>query len=114
MIDLLEWTGSLAGLLGAFLLATHTRVRGNIKRYLLRETDSAGYRQRTKLNVRDSDATLIFNTGVLDGGTLQTVRFARTLGNQPSDRCAIRFAAVRAEIDLSFSAENRLWRSSGM
>ena len=50
------------------------------ERYLLRETESAGYRQRTKLNVRDSDATLIFNTGVLDGGTLQTVRFAQTLG----------------------------------
>ncbi len=50
------------------------------ERYLLRETDSAGYRQRTKLNVRDSDATLILNTGVLDGGTLQTVRFAQTLG----------------------------------
>lgn len=50
------------------------------ERYLLRETDSAGYRQRTKLNVQDSDATLIFNTGVLDGGTLQTVRFAQTLG----------------------------------
>lgn len=48
--------------------------------YLLRETDSTGYRQRTKLNVRDSEATLIFNTGVLDGGTLQTVRFAQTLG----------------------------------
>ena len=48
--------------------------------YLVRETDSAGYRQRTKLNVRDSDATLIFNTGALDGGTLQTVRFAQTLG----------------------------------
>lgn len=48
--------------------------------YQLLETESAGYRQRTKLNVRDSDATLIFNTGALDGGTLQTVRFARTLG----------------------------------
>lgn len=48
--------------------------------YQLRETDSTGYRQRTKLNIRDSDATLIFNTGVLAGGTLQTVRFARTLG----------------------------------
>lgn len=48
--------------------------------YLLRETDSTGYRQRTKLNVHDSDATLIFNTGVLDGGTLQTARFAQTLG----------------------------------
>ena len=47
--------------------------------YLLRETDSTGYRQRTKLNLRDSDATLIFNVGPLDGGTLQTVRFAQTL-----------------------------------
>ena len=47
--------------------------------YLLRETESAGYRQRTKLNVQDSDATLIFNVGELDGGTLQTVRFAQTL-----------------------------------
>jgi hypothetical protein len=45
----------------------------------LRETESTGYRQRTKLNVNDSDATLIFNTGELNGGTLQTVRFAQTL-----------------------------------
>jgi hypothetical protein len=30
--------------------------------------------------VRDSDASLIFNTDVLDGGKLQTVRFAQTLG----------------------------------
>lgn len=48
--------------------------------YQLQETESAGYRQRTRLNVRDSDATLILNTGALDGGTLQTLRFARTLG----------------------------------
>ena len=48
--------------------------------YQLQETESAGYRQRTRLNVSESDATLILNTGVLDGGTLQTLRFARTLG----------------------------------
>ena len=48
-------------------------------KYMLRETESTGYRQRTKLNVQDSDATLIFNSGVLDGGTLQTVRFAQKL-----------------------------------
>ncbi len=48
--------------------------------YQLRETASAGYRQRTRLNVRDSDATLIFNTGELEGGTLQTVRFAESMG----------------------------------
>lgn len=26
IVDVLEWTGSLSGLLGAFLLATHSRV----------------------------------------------------------------------------------------
>ena len=45
--------------------------------YLLSETESTGYRQRTKLNVQDSDATLIFNIELLEGGTLQTVKFAR-------------------------------------
>ncbi len=48
--------------------------------YRLRETESAGYRQRTRLNVQDSDATLIFNVGVLDGGTQQTARIAASLG----------------------------------
>jgi hypothetical protein len=47
--------------------------------YLLRETESTGYRQRTKLNVQDSDATLIFNVGLLEGGTLQTVKFTQIL-----------------------------------
>jgi hypothetical protein len=51
-------------------------------RYRLRETESTGYRQRTKLNVQDSDATLIFNMGALDGGSLQTARFAQIL-NKP-------------------------------
>jgi len=48
-------------------------------RYQLRETESHGYRQRTKRNVQDSDATLILSTGELDGGTLQTLRFAHAL-----------------------------------
>lgn len=47
--------------------------------YRLIETESAGYRQRTKRNVADSDATLILNTGELEGGTLQTLRFAQAL-----------------------------------
>ena len=50
--------------------------------FQLRETESADYRPRTRLNVRDSDATLIFNTGDVDGGTLQTVSFAETM-NKP-------------------------------
>ena len=48
-------------------------------KYQLRETESAGYRQRTKLNVQDSDATLIFNVGGLDGGSLQTLLFAERM-----------------------------------
>lgn len=48
-------------------------------RYQLKETESTGYRQRTKLNVRDSDGTLIVNLGELDGGTLQTRRFAESM-----------------------------------
>ena len=49
-------------------------------KYQLRETESAGYRQRTKLNAQDSDATLILNVGELDGGTLQTLQFAERMG----------------------------------
>lgn len=48
------------------------------ERYMLQETESSGYRQRTKRNVADADATVVFNIGDLDGGTLQTVKFAMT------------------------------------
>ena len=47
--------------------------------YQLQETESEGYRQRTKFNVRDSDATLILNIGELTGGTLLTTKFAAQL-----------------------------------
>ena len=47
--------------------------------YKLSETESEGYRQRTKRNVQDSDATLLFNIGALEGGTLQTLRFTQQL-----------------------------------
>jgi hypothetical protein len=46
------------------------------ERYQLRETEGEGYRQRTKRNVADSDATLIFNIGELSDGSLATLRFA--------------------------------------
>jgi hypothetical protein len=49
-------------------------------RYPLEETGGAGYRERTRLNVRDSDATLILTKGALDGGTLRTARAADRLG----------------------------------
>lgn len=68
-------------------------------KYQLRETESAGYRQRTKLNVQDSKATLILNVGELDGGTLQTVLFAERMG-RPNfvvqlDQCVPDEAAAR-------------------
>lgn len=49
------------------------------RRYGLRETDSDGYRQRTKLNVRDSDGTLIVNIGELGGGSLATLNFCHSM-----------------------------------
>lgn len=49
-------------------------------RYRMRETESEGYRQRTKRNVADSDATLIFNIGELADGSLATLHFAESAG----------------------------------
>ena len=51
-------------------------------RYQLYETDSEDYAERTKLNIHDSDGTLILNAGGLSGGTALTVQFARQL-NKP-------------------------------
>ncbi|MBK7727222.1 MAG: putative molybdenum carrier protein [Gammaproteobacteria bacterium] len=45
-------------------------------KYQLSETPSRSYLPRTKQNVCDSDGTLIVNSGMLDGGTLNTKRFA--------------------------------------
>ena len=44
------------------------------------ECDSADPAVRTRLNVRDSDATLIVSHGPLSGGSLATQRFATELG----------------------------------
>ena len=59
--------------------ATHGRLAedGVIPaKYQLTEIAEGGYRQRTRRNVADSDATLIVNLGELDGGTLATQVFA--------------------------------------
>src|SRR5437899_1255603 len=45
-------------------------------RYPLRETTSSAYPQRTELNVRDSDGTLILTRGKPDRGTALTKRLA--------------------------------------
>jgi predicted Rossmann fold nucleotide-binding protein DprA/Smf involved in DNA uptake len=48
--------------------------------YPLRETASAGPAERTRLNVRDSDATLVLAPGPPAGGTALTVRLAEAMG----------------------------------
>ena len=49
-------------------------------RYPLRETGTADPAERTRLNVRDSDATLVLAPGPVAGGTALTVEAARALG----------------------------------
>ena len=48
--------------------------------YPLRETESSDYAERTRFNVRDSDATLVLTRGRPSGGTALTLDFARMLG----------------------------------
>jgi len=47
-------------------------------RYPLQETESPEYAVRTEMNVRDSDATLILNQGLLTEGTALTLELATT------------------------------------
>lgn len=47
------------------------------EKYLLRETPSSGYLQRTEWNVRDTEGTVVFTLGKkLTGGSLRTYQFA--------------------------------------
>ncbi len=48
-------------------------------RYPLRETPGGEYDERTRWNVRDSDATLILTMGAPTGGTAYTIEVARRL-----------------------------------
>src|SRR5947209_12411896 len=49
-------------------------------RYPLDEAPTASYPERTRLNVRDSDATLVLSWGAPQGGTLLTVRACQGQG----------------------------------
>jgi hypothetical protein len=50
-------------------------------RYLLVETPSASYLQRTEWNVRDNDGTVVFTLAPeATGGSLKTIQFARKHG----------------------------------
>ncbi|HHH39143.1 MAG TPA: hypothetical protein ENK50_06175 [Sedimenticola sp.] len=49
-------------------------------RYPLRELPGAGYRQRTRQNVIDSEGTLIIHFGPVTGGTRETLLFCEAEG----------------------------------
>lgn len=59
--------------------------------YVLSETESASYSQRTERNVNDADGTLIVTAGPLSGGTALTRSLARRSG------CAVLVVDLRKE-----------------
>lgn len=63
-------------------------------RYPVTALASESYRERTRRNVVDSDATLIIYQQDLEGGTALTMRFCRELGRPV---CSIDLAAVPVE-----------------
>ncbi len=49
------------------------------RKYPLTETNTALYAERTRLNVKDSDGTLIIYSGEMGNGTAYTVEYARQI-----------------------------------
>ena len=50
------------------------------ERYPLKETPSTDYRVRTRLNVEQSEGTLVITRGPVTGGTALTIKLAREKG----------------------------------
>lgn len=46
-------------------------------KYPMKETETSDYERRTELNVKDSDATLVFTHGKPIGGTLYTIEMIK-------------------------------------
>jgi hypothetical protein len=79
----LDWAISHGMAHGGWCPRGRTALDGPIpERYMLQETEATGYSQRTRMNVRDADATLIIHHGPLLGGTRLTCRFADEM-NKP-------------------------------
>ena len=79
-------------------------------RYLVRETPSNHYSQRTEWNVRDSDATVVFSIKTrLTGGTRLTFELARRFGKPVLhlSRDEEDLAAARDKL-LAFVEEQRI------
>jgi len=70
-------------------------------RYLLRETPTARYAERTQWNVRDSDGTAVFTLGgELSGGTKLTAELAASLGKPLLTLCAAEAGPLEAAVAL--------------
>ncbi|MBC7820502.1 MAG: putative molybdenum carrier protein [Planctomycetaceae bacterium] len=64
------------------------------EKYLLHESPTSNYAERTALNVKDSDGTLILSRGPLRGGTALTKTFAERYG-RPCLVIDLRIATVQ-------------------
>ncbi|OQA06312.1 MAG: putative molybdenum carrier [bacterium ADurb.Bin374] len=86
---------------GGWCPAGRHSARGRIpSRYPLVETETPAYPQRTRQNIRDSDATLVITLGAPAGGTLLTIKLAERL-KRPClviDLAVHRIQAARIEI----------------
>jgi hypothetical protein len=70
-------------------------------RYRLRETPTAKYDERTRWNVRDADATVLFTTRPeLTGGTGLTAAIAAELGKPTLHLSAAEMGPLEAAVDL--------------
>ena len=66
--------------------------------YVLKETPTSAYAERTEWNVRDSDATVIFSSSRhLDGGSALTARCARRMNKPLLHLCTSSGAEVAAK-----------------
>ena len=79
------------------------------KRYLLKETPSDDYAERTEWNVRDADGTVAFSIKpMLAGGTFKTVRFAAAQGKPWVHICAANQGRQAAGLLRKFLQAHRI------
>ncbi len=75
-------------------------------RYPLTEIPGAGYIERTRANVADSDGTVILYGGPLEGGSLQTQRFCLDLGKPCLTIARETFSETQAAAEIAHFVAN--------
>jgi hypothetical protein len=81
-------------------------------RYLLRETPTTNYAERTAWNVRDTDATVVFTLRKeLSGGTRLTAELAESIGRPMLHLCSADHGPLEAAVTLrQFLSANKVAR----